>query len=160
MLSIWYLNLVFLLLNSKRYSKCLLAFQNTLTYEQQFSSFSNNQERMTEHLVLQKTPLERLWMGSLWWNWNRYQTFAKYIILKIKATYMLWYNCLINCFIEDWHCVKSIQMQSFFWSVFSRIQSKYEKMRMRKNSVFGHFSRSVNFTRYWTAKTQAATKFW
>ena len=33
------------------------------------------------------------------------------------------------------HCVKSIQMQSFFWSVFSCI-------RIRKNSVSGHFSRS------------------
>ena len=37
----------------------------------------------------------------------------------------------------------------FFWSVFSgiygvnfRVQSKYGKIRTRKNSVFGHFSRS------------------
>ena len=33
------------------------------------------------------------------------------------------------------HFVKCVQIQSFFWSVFSRI-------RTRKNSVFGHFSRS------------------
>ena len=41
-----------------------------------------------------------------------------------------------------WHCVKSVQIQNFFWSVFSCIQSKYRKIQTRKNSVFGHFSRS------------------
>ena len=35
------------------------------------------------------------------------------------------------------HYVKDVQIPSFFWSVFSCIQSEY-----RKNSVFGHFSRS------------------
>ena len=35
---------------------------------------------------------------------------------------------------------KVVQIGSFFWSVFSLIQSKYRKMRTRKNSVFGHFS--------------------
>ena len=40
------------------------------------------------------------------------------------------------------HCVKSAQTRSFFWSVFSCIQSKYRKIRTRKNSVFEHFSRS------------------
>ena len=54
------------------------------------------------------------------------------------------------------HCVKSVQMRSFFWSYFPafglnterygvslRIQSKCGKIRTRKNSVFRHFSRSV-----------------
>ena len=40
------------------------------------------------------------------------------------------------------HCVKSVQIQSFFWSVFSCIQSDYRKIRTRKNSVFRHFLRS------------------
>ena len=44
--------------------------------------------------------------------------------------------------------MKSVQKRSFFWSVFYRIrteyvQSKYGKIRTRKNSVFGHFSRSA-----------------
>ena len=38
-------------------------------------------------------------------------------------------------FIGVFHCVKSVQIWSFFWSVFSCI-------RTRKKSVFGHFSRS------------------
>ena len=49
------------------------------------------------------------------------------------------------------HCVKSVQLLIYFWSVFSciwteyrnmRIQSEYRKKRTRNNSVFGHFPRS------------------
>ena len=55
------------------------------------------------------------------------------------------------------HCVKSGQIRSFFWSVFSRIRTEYGetvslrihsecgKTRTRKNAVFGHFSRSKYF---------------
>ena len=39
--------------------------------------------------------------------------------------------------------MKSDQIRSFFWSVFSRIQSEYGKIRTRKNSVFGHFTQWV-----------------
>ena len=51
--------------------------------------------------------------------------------------------------------VKSVQIRSFFWSVFSCIQPEYGKIRTRKNSVFGNFSRSVYqlshifLTRWW-----------
>ena len=52
--------------------------------------------------------------------------------------------------IESLYCVKIGQIRSFFWPAFSRIwteygeiRSKYGKIRARKNSVFGHFSRSV-----------------
>ena len=37
--------------------------------------------------------------------------------------------------------VKSVHVGSFFWSVFSGIWTEYGKIRTRKNSVFGHFSR-------------------
>ena len=41
------------------------------------------------------------------------------------------------------HYVKSVKIWSFFWyRVSLRIQSKCGKIRTRKNSVFGHFSRS------------------
>ena len=40
--------------------------------------------------------------------------------------------------------VKCVQILSFFWSVFSRIRTEYGKKRTRKNSVFGHFSRSAD----------------
>ena len=37
------------------------------------------------------------------------------------------------------HCVKSVQIRSYFWSVFSFIRTEYRKIWTRKNSVFGHF---------------------
>ena len=40
------------------------------------------------------------------------------------------------------HSVKSVQIQSLFWSVFSFIQSEYRKIRTKKNSLFGNSSRS------------------
>ena len=40
------------------------------------------------------------------------------------------------------HCVKSVQIRSFFWSVFPCIRTEYRKLRTRKNSAYGHFSRS------------------
>ena len=55
------------------------------------------------------------------------------------------------------HCVKSVQMRSYFWSVFScirteyedllcnlLIQSEYRKIGTTNNFEFGHFSRSVH----------------
>ena len=43
------------------------------------------------------------------------------------------------------NCLKSVQIQNFFWSVFSRILTEYGKIRTRKNSVFGHFPHSACF---------------
>ena len=40
------------------------------------------------------------------------------------------------------HCVKSVQIRSFFRSVFCCIRTEYRKIRTRKNHAFGHFSRS------------------
>ena len=51
------------------------------------------------------------------------------------------------------HCVKSVRIRSFFWSVFFlirtvfSIQSKCGKMRTRKNSVIGHIPQSVSDSR-------------
>ena len=42
-----------------------------------------------------------------------------------------------------YHFVKSVQILSYFWSVFSCIQSECRKMQTRNNSVLGHFSRNV-----------------
>ena len=58
--------------------------------------------------------------------------------------------------LSGFHCMKSVQIRSFSWSVFSRIRTEYGKIRSmspysvrmrentdQKNSAFGHFSRSV-----------------
>ena len=48
------------------------------------------------------------------------------------------------CYKDLLHCVKSVQIRSFFWSVFSRIQTEYRKIRsislysvrMRENTEY------------------------
>ena len=45
------------------------------------------------------------------------------------------------------HCVKSVQIRSNFWSIFSCIQTEYRKIRTRNYSAFGHFSRSVRYSK-------------
>ena len=78
---------------------------------------------------------------------------------KISFSCKFW-NSIICCFIPfsmfndtykkktfwysgDIHSVKSVQIRTFFWSIFSCIQSEFRKIRTRKNSKFWHFSRSV-----------------
>ena len=39
--------------------------------------------------------------------------------------------------------MKRVQTRSFFWSVFSRIRTKYGKIQTGKNSIFGDFSHSA-----------------
>ena len=54
-------------------------------------------------------------------------------------------NLLVNWVSRsEKHWVKSVQIRSFFCSVFSRIRTEYGggKIRTRKTSVFWHFSRS------------------
>ena len=66
-----------------------------------------------------------------------------------------------------WHCLKSDhQIRSFFWSVFSRIRTEYGEIwsiRTRKNSLFGHFSRSEFCCRYVEEnkkRTNIVAKYW
>ena len=55
------------------------------------------------------------------------------------------------------HCVRSVQIRSLFWSVFSRIRTEYGEIRSifpcsvqmlenadKNNSKYGHFLRSVH----------------
>ena len=84
---------------------------------------------------------------------------------------------LKQCFLQK-HCAKSVQIGSYFWSIFSRsrteygeiflvrIQSECGKIRTRNNSVFGHFSRSeivkedyFRTDRYKQPKTVPSTKY-
>ena len=69
----------------------------------------------------------------------------------------------VSCKQLSQHCVKSIQVRSYFWSVFSCIQSEYRKIRTRNNFVFGHFPRSavlsnfpgISLCRYLQGKEEA-----
>ena len=82
--------------------------------------------------------------------WKSGQTGQKRIQNSVK--YLKWINFNKNFYLACLtHCVKSVQIRSFFWSVFSCIRTEYEDSPYsvgiqentdQKNSVFGHFSRS------------------
>ena len=73
-----------------------------------------------------------------------------------NTLYISRFVIVMSAFQKQSHCVKCVQIRTFFWSVYSRIpteygeirsiyrdiQSEYGKIQTRKNSVFGHFSRS------------------
>ena len=63
-----------------------------------------------------------------------------FINLKnVHVTHISFNTIDINLFLHlQKHCMKSVQIQSYFWS-------EYKKIRTRNNSVFGHFSRSESF---------------
>ena len=54
----------------------------------------------------------------------------------------------IYCKMGKLHCMKFVQIRSYFLSVFSCIWTEYGQIRTRNNSVFGHFSRSVRSSKY------------
>ena len=45
-----------------------------------------------------------------------------------------------TCFKRKFHCLKSVHIRIYFWSVFSCIGTEYGKIRTRNNSVYVHFS--------------------
>ena len=84
-----------------------------------------------------------------------------YVNIYFLSTFFFNRLCLVeNCGVTPhclyFYCVRSIQIRNFFsdpyfpvfglntesYRVNLRIQSEYRKIRTRKNSVFGYFSRS------------------
>ena len=74
---------------------------------------------------------------KLIWNLLWYYQFHSFILLGENQS-----KVKLN------HYVTSVQIRSFFWSVFSCIQTEYRKIQTRKNFIFGHFSRS-NVSESW-----------
>ena len=50
-----------------------------------------------------------------------------------------------------------VEIQSFFWSVFSRIWTEYRNIRTRENFLFGHFSFSEPYSNHDGSLTLAQT---
>ena len=80
------------------------------------------------------------------------------------------YTCIFFYGLKHWHCLKSVQIRSFFWSVIPCIWTKYGDLRTKflysvwmrentdqKNSVFGNFSRSAG---YYNEGTHQFTIWW
>ena len=76
------------------------------------------------------------------WVPKWYKPGKKICIFLKKLGYFLTYS------IFSVYCIKSAQSRSFFWPVFSCIQSEYRKIRTRKSFVFGQFSRRGMFKKH------------
>ena len=79
-------------------------------------------------------------------------TYNNYVFMSLVfVTQFSWYFGVLakhiskNEFIveRNSHSMKCVQIRSFSLSVFSCIRTEYRKMRTRKNSIFGHFSRKT-----------------
>ena len=84
-----------------------------------------------------------LWFDVWFWEPVFYSFIVDLIPLHYKLSSLfpifLFQKCIIALSSREKyrHCVKSVQIQSYFWSVIFCI-------RTRNNSLFGHFSRSAN----------------
>ena len=80
--------------------------------------------------------------------WSR--SFLVYHVIIFEFTelfdFLKWWSEIqsFKSYLKRNICVKSVQIRGFFWSVFSRIRTEYGEMR--KNSVFGHFSRTESLS--------------
>ena len=61
-------------------------------------------------------------------------------VLKMMV-FCISYGCVTD------HCLKSVQIGSYFWSVFSCIRNR--KIRTRNYSISGHFSRNGCYLYYY-----------
>ena len=77
------------------------------------------------------------------WLRNHNKLINKQINLSSKIEKINWlWSALFPTYVLPFHCMKSLQVQSFFWSIFFCIRS-------RNNSVFARSSRSDSFEILW-----------
>ena len=79
---------------------------------------------------------------------------VKHLCFTLHVFFPLMLDKQFSSFQGYFHCVKSVQLRisyrmSYFVSL--HIQSECGKIRTRKNSLFGHFSRSVYCSRFYTS---------
>ena len=84
----------------------------------------------------------------------RYSHLIEFEIASIKLFDIIVLPILFRCYLDPYMCVliclslpekyPNTAFFLYFPAVSLRIQPECEKIRTRKNSVFGHFSRSVN----------------
>ena len=103
-------------------------------------------------VILTQKEINSFWYNISWkeWYYENWQGTFFFSYQKVEKTFWYWRSpkstwCLLFFFFIPGpqgvtHCVKSFHIRSFFWSIFSCIQSEYRKIRTRKNSVFGLFS--------------------
>ena len=98
-----------------------------------------------------------LWKECRYTLTHLIETFKRNPINKLGSTWQmfkLWSKTkghlvqVLQWKLFNLHCVKSVQIRSYFWSAFSCIWTEYRKIRTRNNPVFGHSSRSVKLSEF------------
>ena len=95
--------------------------------------------------------------------------FAFFINLS-KFQVFLWYVCYLVIFLYDinviatnqnCHCVKSVQLRSYFWSIFSCIRTEYRDL-LRKSPYLIQIQENTNQKkrRIWTLFTYCVAQIW
>ena len=74
----------------------------------------------------------------------RYVTFGSPMFLEGKQNSLEWDTLREKCPNTEFFSGLYFPVFGLIYSVNLRVQSKYKKIRTRKSSVFGHFSRTVN----------------
>ena len=67
--------------------------------------------------------------------------FNQFLLPILNCVFFAFYTSLLILMFP--HCVKSVQIRSFFWSIFSRIRTEYGEIRNISPYVFGHISHSA-----------------
>ena len=106
----------------------------------------------SEHRVTQRKSLRKIFEKlDLLQSWKRSvsckktcisshsQMFYKKSILNPFSNFITSLGNSLTAVSFFTNCVNTVQIWSYFWSVFYCIQSEYRKIRTRNNSVFGHF---------------------
>ena len=110
-------------------SVCMIqVFLSNLLFFEKFSSF-----QQSVYFILQSLNISILKV-----NWHFNTAFSQNVIFGR-------FLALVSQISQESTAWKSVQIQSFFWSVFSHIQTEYGGLRSKsdwENSVFGQFSPS------------------
>ena len=72
-------------------------------------------------------------------NFEKYFFVFPLIECAVVKIILFWYALNQNISGVIRHCVKSVQIRSFFWSVFSCVQTEYRKIRTRKTPYLDTF---------------------
>ena len=91
--------------------------------------------------IVESFPWKSSTSSILWVLWEFYSVVGLIIILLYLSSPWFMKDVLRTQtdIYDATHWVKSVQIRSFFWSVFSCIQSEYRKIRTRKNPYLNTF---------------------
>ena len=120
--------------------------KQSVAHSRETKNFANNlDQQKTIYYCMLRTITMTCYYDNIFTGKTRYRT-TQSVLLSGRSCLQAVLNHTVligrsNITLTK-HCVKNVQIRSYFWSVFSCIQTECRKIRTRNNSVFGHFSSS------------------